>query len=81
MNSLSSLSALSHARSVEIAHNPVLYGKNLLPELKHLDAPLVLDANRAISKGDARALLERTGQSGFSQLALRPNQKLEASAR
>jgi Receptor L domain len=81
LNSLSGLNALSHARSVEIAHNPVLYGKNLLPELKRLDAPLVLDANRAISKSDVRALLERTGQSGSSRFALGKDQKLEASAR
>jgi Receptor L domain len=81
LNSLSGLRALSHARSVEIARNPVLYGKDLLPELKRLDAPLMLDTNRAISKSDVRALLERTGQVGSSQFALGEARKRDASAR
>jgi len=81
LNSLNGLRSLGHARSVEIAQNPVLYGKDLLPQLKRLDAPLVLDANRAISKSDVRALLERTGQVGSSQFALVEARKRDASAR
>jgi Receptor L domain len=81
LNSLSGLRALSHARSVEIAHNPVLYGKDLFPQLKRLDAPLRLDANRAISKSDVRALLERTGQVGSPQFALGEDRKRDASVR
>jgi Receptor L domain len=81
LNSLSGLHALNHARSVELTHNPVLYGRDLFPELKRLDAPLTLDANRAISKSDVRAILERTGQVGSSQFALGEDHKRDASAR
>jgi Receptor L domain len=81
LNSLSGLRALTRARSVELAHNPVLYGKDLFPELERLDAPLMLGVNRAISKSAVRALLERTGQMRSSQLALGQDQRRDASTR
>jgi hypothetical protein len=66
---LSSLRSLTRARSIKLADNPVLYGKDLFPELQRVDAPLMLGKNRSMSKGDVLALLERTSQTRSSQVA------------
>jgi Receptor L domain len=81
LNSLSGLRALTRARSINLASNPVLYGKDLFPELKRVDAPLMLDGNRGMSQGDVRALLERTGQERSSRVALDQDRKQYASTR
>jgi hypothetical protein len=62
LNSLTSLGSLRRARSVEIRNNPVLCGAGLLTRLERVEAPLVLQANRGISHGEAQALLERSGE-------------------
>lgn len=81
LNSLTGLRSLESARSLEIRNNPALCGANLLPNLKRVDTPLVLQANRGISKSEARLLLERTGQAGVSAFALDTDQALETAAR
>jgi hypothetical protein len=45
-----------------------------------VEGPLVLSANRGISKREARLLQERTGQVGVRSLALGESRKQEASA-
>lgn len=70
LNSLSSLRSLTRAHSINLANNPVLQGKDLFPELQRVDAPLMLGKNRSMTKNDVHALLERTGQSRSSQVAL-----------
>lgn len=81
LNSLTGLRSLESARSVEIRNNPVLCGANLLPNLKRVDSPLVLQANRGISKSEARLLLDRTSQGGVSTFALDAEQALQTAAR
>lgn len=61
--SLRGLQNVERARSVEIRNNRVLGAfPSLLPQLKHVDESVRLDANRALSKREVSALVERLGQ-------------------
>ncbi len=58
--SLAGLKGLESAHRVEIRNNPMLaayYG--VLPQLTQLDAPMVLQGNRGISKREVRQVLDR----------------------
>jgi len=58
--SLAGLKNVERARTVEIRNNRVLAAfPALLPQLKHVDESLVLDANRGLSKSQITALIDR----------------------
>lgn len=58
--SLAGLKNVEHARSVEIRDNRVLAAfPTLLPQLKHVDESVVLDANRGLTKSQISALVAR----------------------
>ena len=58
--SLAGLKSVEHARSVEIRNNPVLAGYfGLLPELSKVQEPLVVEANRGLSKREIDAVVGR----------------------
>lgn len=58
--SLAGIESVEHARSVEIRNNPVLAGYfGLLPELSKVQEPLVVEANRGLSKRDIEAVVGR----------------------
>jgi hypothetical protein len=58
--SLAGLKHVEHARSVEIRNNRVLAAfPALLPQLKHVDESVVLDANHGLSKSQVSALVSR----------------------
>jgi hypothetical protein len=58
--SLAGLKNVEHARSVEIRNNPVLAGYfGLLPELSKVQAPLVVEANRGLSKREIDEVVTR----------------------
>jgi hypothetical protein len=58
--SLAGLKSVEHARSVEIRNNPVLAGYfGLLPQLSKVQEPLVLEANRGLSKRDIEEVVGR----------------------
>jgi len=58
--SLAGLKSVERARSVEIRNNPVLAGYfGLLPQLSKVEAPLVVEANRGLSKREIDAVVGR----------------------
>lgn len=58
--SLAGLKGVEHARSVEIRNNPVLAGYfGILPELSKVEVPLVVEANRGLSKRDIDQIVGR----------------------
>ncbi len=60
--SLAGLKGLERAHSVEISNNPLLCAHfGLLPQLKQVAAPVVLNANHGLSNRDVREMLERVG--------------------
>lgn len=59
LHSLQAFRSLSHARSVEIVHNPRLCARGMLPALVKVDRQLTVKANRGLSKPDLRALFGR----------------------
>ena len=78
LNGLQGLGALSHARSVEIANNPRLCARGMLPALAHVDHRLRLNRNRAITAPEVRQLMGRI-EHGFSRPGGDSVASLEAS--
>jgi hypothetical protein len=61
--SLAGLNHVEYAQGVEIRNNRVLAAfPALLPQLKHVDQNVVLDANRGLSKRQVSALVDRIEQ-------------------
>lgn len=59
LHSLQGFRSLSHARSVEIARNPRLCARGMLPALVKVEEQLTVKSNRGLSKPDLRDLFGR----------------------
>jgi hypothetical protein len=59
LHSLNGFRSLIHARSVEVARNPRLCARGMLPALVRVERQLTVKSNRGLSKPDVRALFGR----------------------